>query len=286
MDLAFRPAPVPADGRTVRRAAWTVAMTAWPLLLAPATADAQPIPPLQVSASVYGWFPDIGGQTRFTSSAGGGEFKVDVADLLRNLEFTFQGSVDIRRGPWGAIVDVIYMSVGQTRDDVRSGTIGGTGIPAGAAATTEFDMKSRIWTVAGYYRVVERPELAVDVVAGVRHLDVEQSLDWTVSGNVGAIPAPGRAGSARASLGYLDALVGVRVRAAASADGRWFLPAYADVGTGESDLTWQFMGGVGYAFDWGEAVAAWRHMEYRLPSDGAVTRLKFDGPMIGATFRW
>ena len=87
-------------------------------------------------------------------------------------------------------------------------------------------------------------------------------------------------------LGDLDAIVGLRGRVAAGADSRWFFPAYADVGTGESNLTWQVMGGVGHAFKWGEVIAAWRHMEYRFPSDSTLSRLKFDGPAVGATFRW
>jgi len=28
---------------------------------------------------------------------------------------------------------------------------------------------------------------------------------------------------------------------------KWFVPYYLDVGTGESDLTWQAMGGIGYS---------------------------------------
>jgi hypothetical protein len=46
------------------------------------------------------------------------------------------------------------------------------------------------------------------------------------------------------------------------------------------------MAGIGYATSWGEIVAAWRHMEYRMASDTAIETLKLDGPLVGATFRW
>jgi len=275
---------VPAACRTAGRAA---VAALWPLLLvAPTTATAQADTPLSVSASVYGWFPDIRGQTRFTPAAGGGDFGVDIGDLLENLEFTFQGNVDVRQGRWGGIFDLIYMSVGNTVDAARDGTIGGVRIPAGASATTEFDNKTRIWTLAGYYRALEQPGLTLDVVGGVRYLDVKQTVDWTFTGNVGQIPVSERTGSGSASVGNLDAIVGLRGRVAFAPGGAWFVPWYVDVGTGESHLTWQAMAGVGYAFKWGEAVAAWRYMEYRLPSDAAVTNLKLDGPVVGATFRW
>jgi hypothetical protein len=32
----------------------------------------------------------------------------------------------------------------------------------------------------------------------------------------------------------------------------WYLPYYADIGTGDSDLTWQLFGGIGYMFNWGD----------------------------------
>ena len=31
----------------------------------------------------------------------------------------------------------------------------------------------------------------------------------------------------------------------------WFVPYYADIGTGQSDFTWQAIGGIGYAFSGG-----------------------------------
>ncbi len=38
----------------------------------------------------------------------------------------------------------------------------------------------------------------------------------------------------------------------------WFVPNYFDVGTGQTDLTWQAIGGLGYGFKWGEVIAVWR----------------------------
>jgi hypothetical protein len=108
-----------------------------------------------------------------------------------------------------------------------------------------------------------------DAIAGVRYLHARQSLDWNFTGNVGPIPAPGRAGGASTSIGNLDAIVGLRARVSAGFHSPWFFPLYVDAGFGQSDLTWQAMAGVGYAASWGEIVAAWRHMEYRMASDTA-----------------
>ena len=64
------------------------------------------------------------------------------------------------------------------------------------------------------------------------------------------------------------------------------MPYYLDVGTGDSDLTWQGIAGIGYAFGWGETVAAWRYLDYDLDSGSPVADINFSGPAIGVVFRW
>jgi hypothetical protein len=64
------------------------------------------------------------------------------------------------------------------------------------------------------------------------------------------------------------------------------MPFYVDVGTGNSDLTWQAMLGFGYAFGWGDLGAVWRYLDYDLKSNGPIQDLNFNGPAVGVTFRW
>ena len=59
-----------------------------------------------------------------------------------------------------------------------------------------------------------------------------------------------------------------------------------DVGGGESDLTWQAMGGISYAFKWGEITAMWRYLSYDMKPGKSLKDLSFSGPMVGATWRW
>jgi hypothetical protein len=270
------------------RVAATVLATALLAVAAvlPASVSAQSGEPWRFQASLFGWFPDLAGRTRFAEAAGRGDFEVGIGDILENLEFTFQGNVDARKGRFGVLADVVYMSIGKTTANTRGGSIGGIQIPVDAATGTEFDMKSWIWTVAGYYRAIEGRGLSVDVFGGVRYTDIAQTLDWTVSGNLGAIPAPGRSGRGASSVTHWDAIIGARGRSPLTADDTWFLPWYIDIGTGESDFTWQAMAGVGYAFKWGEAVAGWRYLAYDMPNGSRLADIDFSGPMVGASFRW
>ena len=236
--------------------------------------------------SVYGWFPDISGTTNFPVQPGGGDFTIGIGDILDNLEFTFQGSFDMRKGRWGVVTDLIYMDVGSTNRNVNSGTIGGSQLPYEINGTLGFGMESWIWTTAAYYRVVDEPDKSFDILAGARYADVEQVLKWSLTGDIGNTPLPGREGSVVVGGSYWDAVVGIRGRLAFGAEDRWYVPYVADIGTGDSDKTFQLAAGLGYRFNWGDIAGFWRYMEYDLPSDAALGSMDFNGPAVGAIFRW
>lgn len=239
----------------------------------------------QYGLSIYGWFPDISGTTAFPL-APGEDFTVSISDILDNLQFTFQGSFDARKGKWGMFADVIYLDLGKSGQNLREGTIGGSEIPVDVTAKVGFDMKSLITTAAGFYRIVDEPDKSFDFVFGLRYADISQKLNWNFSGNIGDLPIEGPVGDAKVSASYWDGIVGMRGRFGFGQGGNWFLPCYADFGTGDSDLTWSAAAGIGYRFNWGEIAGAWRYMDYDLPSGKPMGDMDFSGPAIGAVFRW
>ncbi len=252
----------------------------------PSSASAATDDALEFGASIYGWFPNINGKTAVADDIGSDGFEIAIDDILKNLEFTFMGTLDARNGRWGVVTDVIYMSLGNSGHTSAEGTIGDTEIPVGVRAEVDFDLKSWIWNTAGYYRAIETENRTFDVLAGFRLLDVEQKIDWELTGNVGDIPLPGRAGSSKPNLSNWDFIIGLRGRFAFGQNGAWFVPYYLDMGTGDSDFTWQAAGGLGYEFGWGELTAVWRYLSYDLDSGSAIDDMSFSGPAAGATFRW
>jgi len=240
----------------------------------------------QFGLSIYGWFPDISGETAFTQPGGSSEFKIDFDNILDSLEFALMGTFDMRKGRWGILTDAIYMDAGNSQTGTREATIGGIELPVNASANVDLDIKSLVWTLTGYYRALDQPGMTLDVVAGARYLDIEQKVNWVVTGNVGSIPVPDRTGAAEASLTNWDALIGLRGRFAFGAQNAWFVPYYFDMGAGDSDLTWQGIAGLGYAFRWCEIAAVWRYLYYDLSSGSAIDDMNFSGPAIGVTFRW
>jgi hypothetical protein len=258
-------------------------------VLLPATAGAQSPDAWQFGASIYGWLPSIKGTTTFPPPPGGGsgsssDVTVDAADIIDSLKFVLMGTFEARKGRWGGFTDFIYMDLGNTKSQTRDFLLGGLQVPADVSGSVTYDMKSYVWTLAGEYRAVAEPGIEVDTFLGARMIDVTQTLNYSLSGNVGSIALPDRSGSRKVSMTNWDAIVGVKGRYSFGAERQWFVPYYADIGTGDSDLTYQLMTGVGYSFKWGEMVGFWRYLDYDL--GGAIDKMSFSGPGIALNFRW
>jgi hypothetical protein len=286
MNIGSEPALTPTG---VKRSAATVSFALWALALAgltPSCVVAQEISDdWQFAATLYGWFPDIGGDTQFPAG-GGSSIDVDISTILDHLKMTAQGSFEVQKGHWGAFTDLVYLDVGDSKSRTRGLEIGGQPLPGSVEAAADFDLKSVIWTLGGSYRGLASPGATVDWLAGARLASFKQEFSWGFTGSFGPITPPPLTGSRSASVDQWDAIVGVKGRLGIGADHNWVVPFYFDVGAGDSDLTWQAMLGFGYSFGWGDLGIAWRYMDYDLDSDGPITDLNFNGPALGATFRW
>jgi hypothetical protein len=154
-------------------------------------------------------------------------------------------------------------------------------------ANASLDLKGWIWTLDGTYLVVDDPDHPMKLLAGARMFDLSSDLKWHLDGDIAGLPLPGRDGKGSASGTVWDAIIGLRGRVMFGEDKKWYIPYYADVGTGDSDVTWQGMLGVGYAFDWGDLVAVWRYLDYNMPSSrDAVEDMTLNGAAIGVTFHF
>jgi hypothetical protein len=256
-------------------------------VLLPVTAQAQNASDgWQWRATIYAWLPDIDGKTKFPSGAGGPSIGVDAGQLIDNLDFTFMAALQARKGEWGMFTDLIYLDEGAGRSGSREFTVGRQELPADVTVDAVLDVKSWVWTLAGTYSLSGQSRNPVDLLFGARMLDLEQTLDWSFNGDISGLPLPGRSGSSTVSGTNWDAIVGVKGQAFLGTDSRWVVPWHVDVGTGDSDFTWQAMAGVGYQFGWGAVVLNYRYLDYDLDSDAATTDLTFSGPMLGASFDW
>jgi hypothetical protein len=239
----------------------------------------------QFRALIYAYLPTISGSTTFPAGAGSA-INADGDKILDHLNFAFMGTLEAQKGRWGAFTDVMYLNVSGSKSGTRDLTIGGVELPAGVSSNASLDIKATVWTIAGNYRLLAAPDAAYDVFAGARLLSINERLGWEFSANVGPVTGPGQTGSSETKADNWDAIVGIKGRFNFGQSREWFVPYYVDVGTGDSNLTWQAIAGIGYAFRWGEVVAAWRYLDYDAKSDKRIEGLNLNGPAIGVAFRW
>ena len=261
-------------------------------MLLPAVAAGQAAQPSaetgawQFTATIYGWVPTIDGKANFPDDKGSTDFHASKSDVLNHLKMTFQGSFDAHNGRWGIFNDIVYVDLGGVKSHSRDFSIGNIGIPATASADLSLDLKAAVWTVAGEYRVASDSAWTVDLLGGARMLRIKPTLGYSITGDLGPVVLPGREGSKEVDARAWDAIVGVKSRYAFGDDGKWFMPFYLDVGTGQTQFTWQISGGIGYSYDWGSVFATWRYLDYKFKSGSKLENLNFNGPIAGVAFHW
>ncbi len=115
-------------------------------------------------------------------------------------------------------------------------------------------------------------------------LSQKHTLDWAFNTSGPAHIA--RSGRSEVSPTYWDAIVGVKGHASFGEGLHWFVPYYADIGAGNSKLTWQAVLGLGYSFSWGDVAVAWRYIDDDFKSGEAIESLAFKGVAAGVSFRF
>jgi hypothetical protein len=201
-------------------------------------------------------------------------------DYLSNLKFGVLVTGEARKGLWSVFTDVIYMDFGNQDSHIRNVTG-----PDGRRLTdlnrnTTTSLSSTLWTLAGGYTVVHDQTFNLDVLAGFRYVGIDTDLKWSVIGAHGFLDQSGRVSN---TMEEWDGIVGVKGQVRFG-DGRWFVPYYADIGTGSSNWTWQALVGLGYSFGWGDVSLSIRSLSYDFDKNNADLRMT--GPALGVSFRW
>lgn len=240
----------------------------------------------QWRATIYAWLPSLGGETSFPPGGSGPPIDISADQIISSLNFAFMGSLEGRKGPWGVATDVIYLDLGGSQKATRDFGIGRIELPASVDANLRLDVTGWVWTLEGSYAVVQQQQFTMDVLAGARMLDLEEGLRWSLNGDISSLPLPGRSGSSNVKDTLWDAIVGLKGRASFGTDRNWSVPFYVDVGAGDSDLTWQGVVGLAYAFNSVDVTAAWRYLDYDMGSHSPIQSINFNGPALGVSFRF
>jgi hypothetical protein len=238
------------------------------------------------AATLYGWWPSVHSTINFPIIGTTQNLSINADQLYSNLNLGGTGAFDAHYGKFGAFTDVIYLNIGGKKSNTRDFSLGDIGIPATTTADLQIGLKVWIVTIAPEYRIVADPNWTVDLLAGARYAEVSTTLSWSFTGSIGPLPPASRVGGSEASLHVWTGIGGIKGQYAFGADRRWSVPFYFDAGSGDSQRTYQAVGGVGYSFHWGEITALYRYLDYKPQSTTRIQELYINGPLIGATLRW
>jgi hypothetical protein len=234
----------------------------------------------EFSVSPYLWLPTIALDSSNVkdgdSPIDGSRLEIGPTDYLEALNFALMLAGDMRKDDWVLKGDIIYLDFEIDDRDIDLARPG-TGPLAG---TYSAGLKGSIVTLAGGRTFVRSESYYLDGLVGWRRFGMSLELAGDLTS--------GDAFDVATDIDFNDAFVAINGRYEFGDRGRWALFYYADVGTGESDMTWQAALGLGYGFSWGDLFVDYRHLDYdfgdiSLLDDVAST---FSGPSFGATFRF
>jgi hypothetical protein len=211
---------------------------------------------------VYGWAATIDGTT-----ATGTDFEIDFDTIVENLDFTLMSVLGARKDKLAFLVDVLYMDL-EDSDNTNLGSL-----------LKLSDIELKAWVVDPFvsYRVIDGERFKMALLAGARYLWIEVDLELK-----DRPPLPPATLSDSGDGDVWDAVVGIRGQFDLS--DRWFMLYHLDIGTGDSDVTWQTTAGGGYRFDKFEIAAAYRYMKWEFDDDSVLDDLEIKGPLVGARF--
>jgi hypothetical protein len=216
----------------------------------------------EFGGSAYLWAAGVEG----TDSAGD-EIDVSFSDVLEDLDGGLMGIIAANKGKWTLIADILYLSIHQE----TSSTANLIGIPA--KLDVDVKLKGFVSTVGVAYRVIDDDMTSIDLLVGARYFRLESDFEADIGSSKTKYSDSGNA---------LDGIIGSQV--IIDLGERWYLSCYADVGAGESKLTWQAWPGVGYRYEKVDVVAGYRHLEWETDDGDTFEDLNFSGPMLGVKF--
>ena len=199
----------------------------------------------------YIWLPSIRGSMKLEPPPGLGSGRVDSGpgNYLENLNFTGMLDLQMQKGRWTLLTDIIYLDFSDTQTAKFPGVFTGGG---GWTTAADWDLQALVFELSGAYSVFRNGYSNFDLLAGVRYAEIDGEVKLDIFG-----PLPDWVSSRNVSEteGFVDPIIGFKGKFELGK--KWYLPYYFDIGgfSIDSDLTLQAFTGIGYHFnDWFSAV--------------------------------
>ncbi len=229
--------------------------------------------PWEYSAGLYAWGAGIGGKT-----VEGDEIDLSLSDIIDNLHMIFFGEAGMRKKDWGLHGDLIYLNIGAANSGTTRVPVGPDSIPVDT--DVNISLKAWVFTPTVHYTLVDTEKNRFDILGGLRYLYLDARVELDED-----LPIAGERSQTLEDSGPTwDGIVGFKGRY--NIDDKWYLPYYADVGTGESKITWQAFGGVGYKFSKVDTTLGYRYLKWEFDDNDALDNLNVSGLLLGFNYKF
>ena len=217
----------------------------------------------------YLWLVNINGSVYYDDTRLG-QADLKSSELLSHLNAAGMITLEAHKGRLGLAADLVYSKISAQESAMRGVT------DLGSKTTVE----QGIYTVGATYTLHNSPSAYVDVLAGVRVLDLRASTAINVQGTSLGL-------TKTKSSTITDPIIGLKGRVQLGSSD-YFVPFYIDVGGGSSntELTSQQMIGVGRAFSWGDTTLGVKNLYYKQKSNNVTTDQSLYGVTVGVTFKF
>jgi len=246
------------------------------MAFAQGNADASPIPKVsnewRFELTPYIWGAGIKGTMNFDNGLAKSA-DISSSNVLSNLKSGGMIAAEAHKGNWGIMGDLV------------SATLQNSGsVPVKGGAVTVADkitVQQTILTGAFTYTLANTKDVYADALLGVRAIDVTATL----SGNLVGTPDKE---SISKKTSTIDPIIGAKGRYRI-ADSSWYIPAYADIGSGggTTNVTWQLMAGIGKTFNKViDASLTYRALYYDMKDGGVLQKTTMQGPQVAVSFKF
>jgi hypothetical protein len=175
-----------------------------------------------------------------TVGVGGVSSDIDMSfdDILERLDQAFMLLLSAQKGDWLFSLDGTYINLDEEKVTSWQGPLGNTN-----TAQLNADLTQQIYAFSAGRRVLKQ-KTKVDVLGVLRYTSLDTILKLALTTGADLLPDGSREVVMNES--WWDAAIAARV-IAPFAD-KWNVVAYADIGAGDSDLTYQLLAGVNWQF--------------------------------------
>ena len=185
------------------------------------------------------------------------------SDIVDKLEMGFMGHVEAQGDDFGGFVDVVYMSVGDSR--------------AIGPASVRGDLDMTLMDLAMVWSPTSGRMTGPEVYGGFRYVSVDALVRATL------LPPPEPTLNAGIDKSYTDFLLGGRY--VAPINDSWRLVFNADLSAGDTEGTWSVAGYGVYRNGPHRFYAGYRHLEAEVEARNTErVDMSFSGPTVGYGF--